>query len=151
LKAGEFVRKREYISQKGDAVYGFSSQLVDSSIGDSLSHPWHEPCLTDALVANLKQKNAHTTRLLDFRRYIRSPLGCSGACNYSKYVSTMKISLVTKIPLIVSITLLGLASIACAASEKKDEHKPSGHKTASQPTQKGTIQKAVGHKAVPDI
>jgi len=63
----------------------------------------------------------------------------------------MKISLVTKIPLIVSITLFGLASIACAASEKKDEHKPSGHKTASQPTQKGAIQKPVGHKPVPDI
>src|SRR5271165_5414511 len=63
----------------------------------------------------------------------------------SNNVSTMKISVVTKLLLIVPITLFSLASIACAASEKKDEHKSSGHKIASQPTQKGAIQKPAGY------
>jgi len=48
------------MSQKRDAAYGIPFQLEDSSpLETVLPHPWHEPCLTEALAANLKESAAH--------------------------------------------------------------------------------------------
>jgi len=59
----------------------------------------------------------------------------------------MKISVVTKILLIVPVTFFGLAGNTSATSEHKDEHKASGHKTESHgSTKKGGPQKTVAHQ-----
>jgi hypothetical protein len=57
----QLVRKRECISQKRNAIYGFPFQLEDSSLGDRPSAPWHKPCLTKELAAGSKASAAQNS------------------------------------------------------------------------------------------
>ena len=47
------------MSQKSEAVYGFPFPFDDSSLVECPPHLWHEPCLTEALAANLKASAAY--------------------------------------------------------------------------------------------